>query len=174
MIQGIRECILVVVQNRANGTNLFQFVSGSEWDEQRAGLNTTSCGRHGEKWGWERERVLVLPHLPGRQDGRGMATRNWRQFQHSWVHIACSCFFNYLGNAVGKRELHNKHIQPLFVLTCLTPLSLSALEYSFSWTLRLLYSGGRRKLWGHSLKRRSIVCAKFSMWRFKITVFCVV
>jgi hypothetical protein len=29
-----------------------------------------------------------------------------------------SRFFNYLGSAVGKRELYNKHIQLLFVLTC--------------------------------------------------------
>jgi hypothetical protein len=28
-------------------------------------------------------------------------------------------------NAVGKQELYDKHIQLLFVLTCLTPLSVS-------------------------------------------------
>ena len=104
-------------------------ICGSEWDEQLGGLNTTSCGWQGEKWGWEGG----CPHLPGRQDGRGLATRNWRQFHHSWVHIASSCFFNYLGNAVCKRELCNKHIQLLFVLTCMphTPALLCTAIFLF-------------------------------------------
>ena len=112
-------------------------VSGSEWDEQRGGLNTTSCGRHGEKWGWEGG----CPHLPGRQDGRGLATRNWRHFQHSWVHIASSCFFNYLGNAVGKRELlYQTHTAAVCSYLSHTPspsllVHCSAWEYCYSCKL---------------------------------------
>lgn len=121
----------VMTSYRENGTSLVQFVTWSWRKTGLSGLNTTSAvvGRG------SREGECGCLHLPGRQDGRGLAAWNWRQFQHSesislpprLYAVLLHLLFLQLSRQRGKQELYNKHIglQLLFILSCFSSLSLS-------------------------------------------------